>query len=184
MDISILIIAIVVLGVVGLLAFQAGRKRRTMHLRDRFGPEYERVASDTDDRKAAEAQLEARERRHSMFDLRPLDAASAARYQREWRDAQSHFVDSPSTAIREADDLITRVMRDRGYPMDNFDQRAADLSVEYPDVVNEYRAAHRVAKDNERDQATTEDLRGAMVHYRSLFERLIDSSERTQEPSQ
>ncbi|MGH8901056.1 MAG: hypothetical protein ACRDYA_05090 [Egibacteraceae bacterium] len=183
MDISILIIAIVVLGIVGLLAFQAGRKRRTTHLRDRFGPEYDRVASKADHPKAAEAELEARERRHSTFELRPLDTAAAARYQKEWRDAQSHFVDSPSTAIREADDLITSVMQERGYPMDRFDQRAADLSVEYPDVVNEYRAAHRVAKDNERGQATTEDLRGAMVHYRSLFERLVDTSGRTQEKS-
>lgn len=184
MDIGTIIIAIVVLAIVGLLAFLAGRKQRTMRLRDRFGPEYDRVVAKTDDRKEAEAELEARERRRDQFDLRPLDTASAARYKKKWSDTQGRFVDSPSEAIREADGLITSVMRDRGYPMDDFDQRAADLSVEHPDVVNEYRAAHRVAIANERGKASTEDLRGAMIHYRSLFERLIDTGQRTQETSQ
>lgn len=183
MDTPILIITIVILIGVGLVGFLAGRKWRTTHLRDRFGPEYDRTVEKADDRKAAEAELTARERRHRKFDLRPLDAASAARYQKEWRDTQGRFVDSPSSAIGEADDLITSVMRDRGYPMDRFEQRAADLSVEHPDVVSEYRAAHRVAKANERGEASTEDLRGAMIHYRSLFERLIDTGEHTQEVS-
>ncbi len=183
MDTLILVIAVVVLGIAGLLVFLAGSKRRTMRLRDRFGPEYDRVLARTDDRKAAEAELQIRERRHSQLDLRPLDPASAARYQQQWRDAQGRFVDSPSTAIQEADALITSVMRDRGYPMDRFEQRAADLSVEHPDVVNEYRAAHRVAMANERGEASTEDLRGAMIHYRSLFERLIDTGEHAREAS-
>jgi hypothetical protein len=184
MDIGIIIITIVVLVIVGSLAFLAGRKQRTRHLRERFGPEYDHVVAKTDDRKAAEAELEARERRRDQFNLRPLDTASAARYQKQWRDTQARFVDSPSEAIREADGLITSVMRDRGYPMDHFDQRAADLSVEHPDVVNQYRAAHRVAIANERGEASTEDLREAMIHYRSLFEQLIDTGQRTQETSQ
>jgi len=181
MDIGVIIIAIVVIGIVGLLAFLAGRKQRTRHLRDRFGPEYDRVIAKTPDRKTAEAELEAREQRRDQFELRPLDPDSAARYQNEWRETQGRFVDSPSEAIREADSLITSVMRDRGYPMDHFDQRAADLSVEHPDVVNRYRAAHRIAVANERGEASTEDLREAMIHYRSLFERLIDTGQRTQE---
>jgi hypothetical protein len=180
MDIGIIIITIVVVVIVGLLAFLAGRKQKTKRLRDRFGPEYDRVVTKTDDRKTAEAELEARERRRDQFSLRPLDTASAERYKKEWRDTQSRFVDSPSEAIHEADGLITSVMQDRGYPMERFDQRAADLSVEHPDVVNRYRTAHRIAVANERGEASTEDLREAMIHYRSLFERLIDTGQTDQ----
>jgi FtsZ-interacting cell division protein ZipA len=183
MDTSTLILVIVVVGIVGLLGFFVSRKQRTAHLRDRFGPEYDRVVEKADDRKAAEVELKARERRHSQLELQPLDPASAARYQEQWRETQARFVDSPSTAIQEADELITSVMRDRGYPMDDFEQRAADLSVEHPDVVNRYRAAHRVAMANQHDEASTEDLREAMIHYRSLFERLINSNEHSREGS-
>jgi hypothetical protein len=187
MDVGLIIIAIVVVVIIGSLAFLAGRKQKTKRLRNRFGPEYDRVAAKTDNRKTAEAELEARERRRDQFNLRPLDTASAERYQQQWQDTQARFVDSPSEAIGQADGLITTVMQDRGYPMDDFDQRAADLSVEHPDVVNRYRTAHRIAVANERGEASTEDLREAMIHYRSLFERLIDTGQtdqRTQETPQ
>jgi cytoskeletal protein RodZ len=166
--IGVAVAAVVVLGLLALL-----RTRRTQNLKQQFGPEYDRTVEGADSRRAAEADLQAREERHRELDLRDLDPAEAQRYREEWQRTQSEFVDDPASAITGADLLIQRVMRDRGYPVEDFEQRAADLSVEHPDVVSNYRSAHATAVSCSQGQATTEDLRMAMRRYRSLFDELV-----------
>jgi hypothetical protein len=179
-----IVIAVVALAVVAVTAWAAARARRTESLRDRFGPEYDRALMDEGGRHAGESELRARVERHDELDLRPLSPLAAERYTNEWRSVQSRFVDTPDGALSQADTLITSVMRDRGYPMDEFDQRAADLSVDHPEVVEDYRSAHAISLANDREDATTEDLRQAMVHYRSLFERLVEVDATTTPRSQ
>jgi hypothetical protein len=174
MDTGLLVAILVVLVLLALLAFFAGRQRRSRKLQDTFGPEYERTVAETGDRKAAEAELVDRAERRAGFDIVPLEPEARTRYVEAWRHTQAQFVDEPAEATREADRLITSVMRDRGYPVDDFDQRAADLSVDHPQVVDDYRAAHAIAVRNDRSEASTEDLRQALVHYRSLFEELLE----------
>jgi hypothetical protein len=174
MDTGLLVAILIVLALLVVLALVAGRQRRSRRLKDRFGPEYDRTVADAGDRKAAESQLEERTARREQLDIVPLDPADRARYLEAWRQTQARFVDEPAEATREADRLITSVMRDRGYPIDDFEQRAADVSVDHPQVVDDYRAAHAIAAANERSEASTEDLRQALVHYRSLFEELLE----------
>ena len=174
MDAGLLIAIIVVLVLLALLAFFAGRQRRSRKLQETFGPEYDRTVEQAGDRKAAEAELKERAERRGGFDIVALEPEARARYVEAWRHTQAQFVDEPAEATREADRLITSVMRDRGYPVDDFDQRAADLSVDHPQVVDDYRAAHTIAVANDRSEASTEDLRQALVHYRSLFEDLLE----------
>jgi hypothetical protein len=174
MDAGLLIAILVVLVLLALLAFFAGRQRRSRKLQDTFGPEYDRTVEEAGDRRAAETELEERAERRQGFDIVPLEPEARARYMEAWRHTQAQFVDEPAEATREADRLITSVMRDRGYPVDDFDQRAADLSVDHPQVVDDYRAAHAIAAANDRSEASTEDLRQALVHYRSLFEELLE----------
>ena len=175
MDAGLLVAILVVLVLLALLAFFAGRQRRSRKLQDTFGPEYERTVEEAGDRRAAEAELQERTERRAEFDIVPLEPEARARYVEAWRHTQAQFVDEPAEATREADRLITSVMRDRGYPVDDFDQRAADLSVDHPQVVDDYRAAHAIAARNDRSEASTEDLRQALVHYRSLFEELLEN---------
>ena len=165
--------ALIVVGVAGILAFAAYRVWRTRTLRQRFGPEYDRTLEEAGSRRGAESDLKGRERRRRSFEIVPLSAASRDRYSQQWRTVQGRFVDLPADAVREADVLVAELMRTRGYPMEDFDQRADDVSVDHPAVVADYRAAHdmRIRSDNGR--ASTEDLRMAMVHYRSLFEELL-----------
>jgi hypothetical protein len=151
--------------------FSKQRKREA--LRGRFGPEYDRTVRDSDSRRAAESELQARERRREELDIRSLAPVARARYADEWGAVQAKFVDDPNTAVLDANGLVLRVMGDRGYPMEDFEQRAADISVDHPDVVENYRAAYRIAVLDRDGQAGTEDLRQAMVHYRSLFEELL-----------
>jgi hypothetical protein len=174
MDAGLLVAILVVIVLLALLAFFAGRQRRSRRLQDRFGPEYDRTVSEAGDRRAAEADLVERTERREQFDIVPLEPEARARYVEAWRHTQAQFVDEPAEATREADRLITSVMRDRGYPVDDFEQRAADLSVDHPQVVDDYRAAHAIAAANDRSEASTEDLRQALVHYRSLFEDLLE----------
>ena len=169
----ILIAVVVVVIVVGMIAMSASRKRRTRGLQEGFGPEYDRTVETTGDRKAAERDLEERRERREQLDIRELAPAARERYAGEWRDVQVRFVDNPGGAVREADTLVQQVMRDRGYPTDDFEQRAADISVDHPHVAEHYRAAHGVWSANERGQASTEDLRQSLVHYRSLFDELL-----------
>jgi FtsZ-interacting cell division protein ZipA len=166
--------AIVVVALVALLVWAASRKRRTQQLRERFGPEYERTVESAGDRRKAEEELARRERRRQQLDIRPLDRVKAEQYMDEWRRVQSRFVDAPEEAVNDADRLVTAVMHERGYPMDEFEQRAEDISVDHPDVVNDYRRAHRIAGDSRRGSADTEALRDAMVRYRALFDRLLE----------
>jgi hypothetical protein len=167
-------IAVVVVAAIAVWAWAIARRRRTATLKDRFGPEYDRTLQTEGGRRAAEGELKDRVERRDMLDIRPLPPAAAERYTQEWQQIQAHFVDSPQGALGQADTLITNVMRDRGYPMDDFPQRSADISVDHPGVVADYRAAHDISVANQRGQATTEDLRKAMVHYRTLFEQMVE----------
>jgi hypothetical protein len=179
--VAILAIVVVVLALAWLLL----RQQRTARLRKQFGPEYERAISDSGSRQAAEHLLEDRRARRQELEIVALDPAARDRYLERWRLVQAEFVDSPPAATRAADRLINEVMRERGYPVEDFEQRAADVSVDHPQVVDDYRAAHAVAEANERSEATTEDLRQALVHYRSLFEDLleVDGTVQAQEPN-
>lgn len=168
--------ALIVVVIVALLVVAYQRRRRTEQLKERFGPEYDRAVTETGDRRHAESELAQRQRRRSTLDIRPLGAEARERYATAWQETQIRFVDDPSGAVGQADALVTRVMADRGYPMDDFDTRSADISVDHPDVVDNYRTAHAVSLANDHGHATTEDLREAMVCYRSLFERLLDDT--------
>jgi hypothetical protein len=170
---------IVVIAATALLAFgwMAFRGRRTRTLKERFGPEYDRVAADAPTRREAEAELRERADRRESLDVRPLDPRARDRFSTQWRDVQAQFVDDPAAAVASADRLIQNVMHERGYPIEDFDRRAADLSVDHPTVVENYRAAHGVAVAHERGRAGTEELRKAIQHYRRLFEELVEARE-------
>jgi hypothetical protein len=170
----VIVVAAVV--VVGVVAWKALRDHRSKTLQDRFGPEYDRTVQSTDSKRDAEADLAARAERRDKLEIRPLPAAARDRYVDEWSRVQARFVDDPEGAVRDADMLIQSVMRDRGYPMDDFEQRAADVSVDHPQVVENYREGHRLARASALGDGTTEDLRQAMQHYRSLFEELVDET--------
>ena len=163
--------------VAGVAAWWVYRQQRSRRLRETFGHEYDRTVADAATRREAEQDLIERTRRREEFDIRPLPAAARDRYLVEWRRVQERFVEDPAGAIGDADALIEQVMRERGYPVDDFEQRAADLSVDHADVVDDYRAAHAVARAHARGEATTEDLRNALLRYRSLFESLLDVRE-------
>jgi hypothetical protein len=166
----VIVIAVVV--VVALVAVGA-RRRRTAMLRGHFGPEYDRAVENSEDRRAAEADLRSREKQRAQFDLKPLPEATRLSFASEWRDLQERFVDQPAQATGAADTLITRVMEARGYPMKDFDAQAELVSVDHPDTVENYRFAHAVQQRAETQQASTEDLREALLRYRSLFDELL-----------
>jgi len=173
MNVTGIVIAIVVILVVAAAVwFFTQQRRRGDRLREQFGPEYDRTVEAYGERGPAEKALEARAERVKGFDIHPLSTEQSQRYGEQWRQVQARFVDDPEGAIRDADHLCGEVMQARGYPMADFEQRAADVSVDHPAVVEHYRAAHAVASDR---NAATEDLRQAMVHYRTLFEDLIDT---------
>lgn len=163
--------AVVLLGIVWSLA----RARRTKQLKEGFGPEYDRVAADAPTRREAESELRSRQERREQFDIKELPPERRDHYQSRWNDVQANFVDEPDKAIARADSLIQEVMRERGYPVDDFDTRAADLSVDYPEVVDKYRAAHGIRVAQERGKASTEDMRRAVQHYRALFAELVEA---------
>lgn len=166
------VIAIVVVAVIALLAV-GGRRRRTALLRDRFGPEYDRAVENRGGQRAGEADLRARERERAQFDVKPLPEATRLRFAEEWRDVQERFVDQPPQAAAVADTLITRVMEARGYPMKDFDAQADLVSVDHPDTVENYRFAHALRQRAETQEASTEDLREALLRYRSLFDEML-----------
>jgi hypothetical protein len=168
----VVVAAVVVLGV----ALVALRSRRTSDLRERFGPEYDRVAADAPSRREAESELRDREKRRDELEIRPLEPSDRDRYRTRWQDVQARFVDDPAGAVGDADALIQEVMRARGYPVDDFETRSADLSVDHPDVVERYRAAHGIAVAHERGKAGTDELRHAVRHYRALFDSLLEET--------
>jgi len=170
----ILIGALVVVLVLGIVAFIALRKRRTGNLRTKFGDaEYARALAKDGNRRDAEAGLKDRTQRVEAFNVRPLAPADRTRFTETWRGVQSRFVDGPAGAVAEADQLLGDVMSARGYPVSNFEQRAADISVGHPVVLEHYRTAHDIALRQTQGQASTEELRQAMIHYRTLFEDLL-----------
>jgi hypothetical protein len=173
-----IIVAVIVVIVGAILAFFLQR-RRTEKLRRHFGPEYDRAVAEGGDRRRAEAKLEERTERVKKFHLRPLSAEDRARYTEQWDRVQAHFVDAPAGAVAEADQLIGDLMATCGYPMSDFDQRAADISVEHPVVTQNYRSAHEIALRQAKGQSSTEDLRRAMIHYRALFEDLLSQPKDT-----
>jgi hypothetical protein len=175
MDPSVWIVLIVVLVVIAGAAFFYTQQQKTRQLRARFGSEYDRSLQETGNRRHAEAELAKREERVAHLDIRPLMPDDRARFSNAWRSVQAQFVDDPGRSIAEADRLVTEVMRVRGYPVADFEQRAADISVDHPRVVDNYRAAYAIARRSGRGEANTEDLRQAMVHYRALFEDLLET---------
>jgi hypothetical protein len=166
-------VVILVIAVVAWLFVQK-RRRTTADLRRKFGPEYERTVQQQGSERKAQASLTDRQERVEKLNIRDLDPMERERFLKQWESVQSRFVDSPKGAVAEADDLVSSLMKTRGYPVSDFDQRAADISVDHPRVVENYRSAHEIALRVENNGASTEDLRTAMIHYRALFEELVE----------
>jgi hypothetical protein len=175
-QVTIIVAVVAVLVVGGVIGFLLTRKRRTQLLRERFGPEYDRVVKKEGDVHRGEAVLAFRKERREKLEIKPLSPSTRSDFAMRWTSVQSQFVDDPKGAVSQADHLVSELMQARGYPVGEFDQRAADISVDHPVVVDNYRAAHEIAVRHDRGQASTEDLRKAMVHYRSLFEELLVTS--------
>jgi hypothetical protein len=170
---QIAIIVAVIVVVIGAIAFALLQKRRTEKLRQHFGPEYDRAVAEGGNRRIAESRLEERTERVKKFHIRPLTVEDRARFTDQWDRVQARFVDAPAGAVAEADQLIGDLMATCGYPMGDFEQRAADISVDHPIVTQNYRSAHEIAVRQAKGQASTEDLRRAMIHYRALFDELV-----------
>jgi hypothetical protein len=177
----IIIAVAVALVVAGGIAAYIARQNRTKRLQERFGPEYDRTVSDRGKQRAAEDELAERERRREQLDIVPLSPEARDKYAESWHDVQTRFVDDPPGAVDDADRLVTDVLQERGYPMDDFDERAADISVDHPNVVENYRAAHAIYLEQQNGGGSTEDLRQAFVHYRALFEELLETREPARE---
>ena len=173
MIVGVLLVVAVVAAI--FLIIRERRKSQSRHLQQRFGPEYSRVVSTVGDRQKAEAELEAREKRVERLQLVVLPAAEASQFAQQWEILQTRFVDNPAGVVGEADRLVRQLMLKRGYPIADFERLAADISVHHPLVVENYRAAQAIAARNLRGQASTEELRKAVVHYRALFEDLLES---------
>jgi hypothetical protein len=170
-------VAAVVVAVVAIVAvgYAVLRQRRRHRLRDRFGPEYDRTVRERENRRQAEQELLAREQRFDSLDIRPLSPEARQAYAKKWTEVQERFVDAPGFSVTEADHLVTSVMADRGYPTEDFEQRIADLSVAHGRTLDHYRKAHEISGRAVRQAASTEELRQAMVHYRALFEELLEA---------
>ncbi len=188
MDTNTLLIIIVALlvVVVAVVALMTQRRQQSEKLKERFGPEYDRTVDEYGDPRKAEEELHARAKRVEKFNLRTLAPDERNRFADEWRQTQAEFVDDPDKAIAHADKLVKQAMQARGYPVGDFEQRAADISVDHPNVVNHYRTAHDIAIKESQGKANTEDLRQAMVHYRALFEDLLqpDTQDVTEDAKQ
>jgi hypothetical protein len=166
---AVLLIAVVI----AVVAWLVMQKQRSVKLKQRFGPEYDRAVTDFGGRTRAEAELMKREKRVARLKIVPLTAADALRFSQAWGELQGRFIDNPKGVVVEADHLVRELMAKRGYPMGDFELRAADISVDHPGVVATYRAAQAIAARDERGEADTEELRKAVVHYRTLFDELL-----------
>jgi FtsZ-interacting cell division protein ZipA len=171
--IIVIVVAIVVVLAIALVGYQVARQKRTARLREQYGPEYDRAVDQADSQREAESELRDRAKRHEKLELRNLDASERKDFEHRWSDVQGQFVDDPSSAVRNADQLVVEVMAARGYPVEDFDQRADDLSVSHPEVTQRYREARQIAQANEDGNADTEDLRQAVTSYRSLVLALL-----------
>jgi len=174
---ALIVVAAIAVLAIGALIYVLLSRRKSEHLQRRFGPEYEHEVAQAGDARRAEARLEQREIRVEKLRIRPVPPELADRYARSWQHVQARFVDEPGAAVAEADALVRKVMESRGYPMGSFEQSAADVSVDHPLVVSNYRAAHEIAIKRDRNEASTEELRQAMVHYRALFTELLEVPE-------
>jgi hypothetical protein len=170
-------VVVVIAAVVAIaaVAYTVRQQQRRHRLRERFGPEYDRTLRERESRRAAEQELLDRERRVAELDIRPLDPQAREQYTARWVAVQERFVDAPGFAVTEADQLVTAVMAERGYPTDDFEQRISDLSVTHGATLDHYRTAHEISGRAARQEASTEELRQAMVHYRALFEELLEA---------
>jgi hypothetical protein len=171
---TLIILAILIVAVIAIIGTMLYRQRQSDHLKRRFGPEYGRAVSHLGSRVKAESELKAREARVERLRIVPLPPAEAARFAQEWKTLQGRFVDNPKGVLTEADQLVRELMLKRGYPMGDFARRAADISVDHPMVVEHYRAAQAIALRDQRGQADTEELRKGVIHYRALFEDLLE----------
>ena len=170
----IIIVAVLVIAAIMLVLTMTARRHQTGELKKQFGPEeYEHAVQKYGDPHKAEAELQARQKRVGAFDIKQLAQGERDRFAEQWKQTQGEFVDAPDKAVIDADHLVKQVMLQRGYPVGDFEQRAADISVDRPNVVTHYRTAHEIALKQEKGNATTEELRQAMVHYRALFEDLL-----------
>ncbi|MEU3691456.1 hypothetical protein [Streptomyces narbonensis] len=179
MSIGIVLVVVAAVVAVGFGAGVAVDRRRRQRLRDRFGPEYERAVEATGSRRAAEQELDARERRFADLEIKPVPAEAREQYARRWMRVQEEFVDRPEAAVNDAGELVAALMRDRGYPDEGYEQRLRDLSVRHGRALERYRAALEVHAMSTHNAATTEQLRGAMMHYRTLFDDLLADGEPT-----
>jgi hypothetical protein len=170
---QLVLVAVIFLVIGVVIAMAVTRAQRTKRLRERFGPEYERAINEMGDKRQAEDELDARLAHVNTLKIRPLTAEEVNRYALEWQKTQTEFVDEPLTALQKADRLIREVMKTRGYPVEDFEQRAADISVDYPELVTDYRGLHLIAIKEKDEEVSTEEMRQAMVHGRALFENLI-----------
>lgn len=169
-QVIVLVIVLLVVIAAVLLALRAARRKK---LQKTFGPEYDRVVADTGSRADAEKELREREKRHAELELRELSPESKARYSAAWEEAQIQFVDNPGQAVATADDLVTDLIAERGYPTGDYDDQLANLSVDHARTLGHYRDAHEISRRSRDGQASTEDLRQALVHYRALFADLL-----------
>jgi len=178
-------VVIVILLIIGVLAIMAvARRQRTKRLQERFGPEYDRTLDKIGDQRQAERELEERVAHVNALNIRPLTAEEVNRYARQWQETQRQFVDEPLGALQKADRLIREVMKARGYPVEDFEQRVADISVDYPELVTDYRGMHLIAIKEAKDKVSTEEMRQAMVHGRALFENLMKQTSKEEEINQ
>jgi len=178
---QLVLVAVIFLIIGGAVAMALMRVQRTRRLKERFGPEYERAVNEMGDKRQAESELDARLAHVNTLKIRPLTAEEVNRYALEWQQTQTEFVDEPLTALQKADRLIRDVMNARGYPVEDFEQRAADISVDYPELVTDYRGMHLIAVKEAEDEVGTEEMRQAMVHGRALFENLIRQEPKEEE---
>jgi hypothetical protein len=178
-----ILIAVLVIVVLGIVAWSLSRRRRSARLKEHFGPEYDRTVGELGEQRAAEAELAAREKKRKKLDIVELTPEARQEHAATWQMVQAEFVDAPSDAVGRAERLVTRVMRERGYPIDDFEQRAADISVEHPVVVQRYREARVIADANEAGRAGTEELRQAVTSYRALVVALLEPAPATDDES-
>src|ERR1035437_4206546 len=177
----IILAGVVVLALIALAAWFFYQKKQSHRLQQRFGTEYRRTVDELGSETKAESELKAREKRVERLNLVPLAPSEAAKFSQDWKVLQGRFVDNPKGVVVQADQLVRELMLKRGYPMGDFERRAADISVDHPAVVDNYRAAQAIAARDERGEANTEELRKAVVHYRALFNELLEVREAKQE---
>jgi len=172
---AVTILAVVIAFVIGgMLGMLMNRRQRTKRLQDKFGPEYERTVSEIGDARQAENDLQARLDHVRTLDIHPLSADEIDRFTHDWQLTQAEFVDEPLAALQKSDRLIREVMKTKGYPVEDFEQRVADISVDYPDLVADYRGLHLIALKGANEDVSTEEMRQAMIHGRALFENLVN----------